>query len=269
MYACINGATTMPYTLEQDLAAAEKAGFEGVEIWSRKLDTYLESHSVDGLKELLDQHHLKVAALCPYSLIGFSDNRGSIIAIRNAAEIAKKINCPTLLVCGDAAPAGTDKEAAYDAMANIACTYADWAEEHGVKIAIEPLGRHPLIPGPKEAMEILDRAEHESLGLMMDTFHYYKSGVDLDAIRQIPVEILLVVHVNDCENRPLEELNDKHRVYMGEGVIPLKPILNLLKEKGYDGALSVEIFRDEYWAQPVDVISAASKSALDRLMAGL
>ena len=82
MYSCINGATTMPYTLEQDLEAAAKAGFEAVEIWSRKLDRYLETHSVEALKELLDQHQLKVASFCPYSLVGFSDNRGHIISIR-------------------------------------------------------------------------------------------------------------------------------------------------------------------------------------------
>ncbi|MBM3265683.1 MAG: sugar phosphate isomerase/epimerase [candidate division Zixibacteria bacterium] len=266
MYTCINGATTMPYTLEQDIESAARAGFEGVEIWSRKLDTYLETHSVDALKELLGRHRLRVAALCPYSLIGFSDNRGSIIAIRNAADIAEKIGCPVLLVCGDPPPAGTDRDNALDAMANVACTYADWAQDHGVKIAIEPLGRHPLIPGPNEALEIIDRADHESLGLMMDTFHYYKSGVTLDDIRRIPVELLLVVHINDSEDRPREELNDKHRVYMGEGIIPLKPTLEILKEKGYAGALSVEIFRDEYWSQDPDAISVASKQALDRLM---
>ena len=47
---------------------------------------------------------------------------------------------------------------AYDAMANVASTYADMAEDYGVKIAIEPLGRHPFIPGPEEALEIIDRA---------------------------------------------------------------------------------------------------------------
>lgn len=52
MYACTSGATTMPYTLEQDLADAAKAGIRGIKIWSRKLGTYLESHSVDDLKTL-------------------------------------------------------------------------------------------------------------------------------------------------------------------------------------------------------------------------
>ncbi len=39
MYAGTSGATTMPYTLEQDLADAAKAGIRGIKIWSRKLGT--------------------------------------------------------------------------------------------------------------------------------------------------------------------------------------------------------------------------------------
>ena len=52
MKSCINGATTMPYSLEQDIAAAAQAGFEGLEIWWDKLVTYLDSHSTDDLKEI-------------------------------------------------------------------------------------------------------------------------------------------------------------------------------------------------------------------------
>lgn len=40
-----------------------------------------------------------------------------------------------------------------------------------------------LLRAPTESMEMLDRADHETLGLMMDTFPYCKSGVDLDTIR--------------------------------------------------------------------------------------
>lgn len=269
MHSCINGATTMPYSLEDDLAAAEQAGFEGVEIWASKLNKYLESHSADDLKGLLDRHHLKVASLCPYSLVGFSDNRGHIIAIRKAAEVAAAIGCPVLLVCPDVPPAGMDLEAAYDAMANVACTYADWAEQHGVKIAIEPLGNHPFVPGPTEAMEIITRADHDALGLMMDTFHYYKSGVPMDAIRAIPVEKLLILHVNDCEDLPRAQLTDKHRLHMGEGVIPLKEMLGIVKRNGYDGYLSVEIFRDAYWKQDPVTVSIDAKRALDRTLAAL
>ena len=65
MYSCINGATTMPYSLEEDLTVAAQAGFKAVEIWSRKLDLYLDTHEVEELKSQLDLHNLKVASLCP------------------------------------------------------------------------------------------------------------------------------------------------------------------------------------------------------------
>jgi len=267
MYSCINGATTMPYSLEQDLAAAATAGFEAVEIWSRKLDVYLEDHDTSELKALLDSHGLRVASLCPYGLVGFSDNRNELKIIERAAEVAAAIDCPVLLVCADAPPDGTDRNAAYDTMAIAARAYAERAAAHGVKIAIEPLGRHPFIPGPREALEVIERAGHGSLGLMMDFFHYYKSGVSLEDVRAIPTELLLIVHVDDCEDLPLEALTDQHRVYMGEGVIPLQDMLGVLREKGYPGPLSVEIFREEYWEKDPVEISLAAKAAYDRMMA--
>ena len=45
MRTCINGATTMPYPLEEDIRSAARAGFEGVELWVPKVEKYLEAHS--------------------------------------------------------------------------------------------------------------------------------------------------------------------------------------------------------------------------------
>jgi len=36
MKSCINGATTMPYSLEEDIRSAGEAGFERVEIWLQR-----------------------------------------------------------------------------------------------------------------------------------------------------------------------------------------------------------------------------------------
>src|SRR5215471_2287126 len=61
---CINGATTMPYSLIEDIQAAGAAGFEAVEIWHRKLLAYLEGRSAADLRTLLQVNHLAVAAIC-------------------------------------------------------------------------------------------------------------------------------------------------------------------------------------------------------------
>ena len=54
---------------------------------------------------------------------------------------------------------------------------------------------------------------------------------------------------------------------MGEGVLPLKDMMGVLREKGYSGALSVEIFREEYWEKDPVEISVAAKAACDHMMA--
>ncbi|MGQ9525869.1 MAG: sugar phosphate isomerase/epimerase family protein [Armatimonadota bacterium] len=266
---CINGATTMPYSLEDDIRSAGRAGFQQVEMWSSKLDAYLREHSVKDLKRLLAECKVAPAAICPYSLTMFGDVEAGLRAVTRAAQVAKQIGCPVLLACPDAPPAGMSQDEAFRQAGREARRYAEAAGRYGVKIAVEPLGMHPFIPGPKEALRLIREANHPSLGLMMDTFHYYKSGVTLEDIRSIPVEKLLIVHVNDCEDRPRAELNDGHRLYLGKGVIPLVDIFRILRAKGYRGALSVEIFRQEYWSRPVDEIAREAKKSLDATLAKL
>ncbi|MGC8833446.1 MAG: sugar phosphate isomerase/epimerase family protein [Armatimonadota bacterium] len=264
---CINGATTLPYSLEDDIRSAGRAGFEQVEIWSAKLNAYLQNHTVKDLKKLLREAGVTAAAICPYSLVMFGDVKPALDTVTRAAQIASEIGCPVLLVCPDAPPQDMPREEAFKKAGREARRYAEAAAKYGVKIAIEPLGMHPFVPGPKEALRIIREANHPALGLMIDTFHYYKSGVTLDEIRSIPVNRLLIVHVNGCESRPPAELNDGHRLYPGEGIIPITDIFRILKQKGYKGPLSVEVFRQEYWKRPVDTISREAKRALDTAMA--
>jgi len=56
-----------------------------------------------------------------------------------------------------------------------------------------------------------------------------------------------------------ENLSDEHRVLPGEGgAIPINEILLILKEIGYKGYISVELFNKKYWEMnPRDVIERA------------
>ena len=65
-----------------------------------------------------------------------------------------------------------------------------------------------------------------------------------------------VFHINDAMNLPLEELDTmKHRLYPGEGAIQLEEMRKILREKGFDGVASVELFGDwMYDGTPEDVI---------------
>jgi len=269
MRTAINGATTMPYNFEQDLNSAGIAGFEGVEIWSAKLNKYLEEHSVKEAKELLDKNNLEAAALCPWSFCFFGDVEGTAEAIKNGAQLAQKLGSDALLVCPDVPPAGMSEAEAIKTAGKVGRGYAEICEDYGVNLALEPLGNHPFVPGPKQAIAIVEEANHPNFGMMMDTFHYYKSGVPMEDIEAIPIEKLFIVHVDDCENRPRNELNDGHRLYTGLGVIPLEEMFGIIKRKGYKRFLSVEIFRQEYWEKSPVIISKEAKEHLDAVLARL
>lgn len=266
MKSCINGATTMPYPIEDDIRAAAEAGFDGVELWSGKVERYLESHSLKDLSSLIKDHGLFVPAICPYGLVAFGDLEGAMRSIRRAAEIADALGCPTLLVCPDTPSETMEKEEALRRLGYAASKYAESIEDLGVGLAIEPLGMHPVVPGPLEALRIAEISGHPNVGIMMDTFHYYKSGISLDSIRSLPPKLVRIVHVNGCEELPREQLHDGHRLYPGEGVKELVSMVGAIKEAGYDGFLSVEVFREEYWKEPVGLISRKAKESLERIL---
>ena len=265
--ACINGATTMPYSLVEDVDAASSAGFGAVEIWHRKLIAYLEGHSAADLRALLRAKGLAVAAICPLMIEYGPDAAKARETIAQAADVAAELECATLLVCLRPTPGRLSTSEALETAAEESARCADIAAKRGVGLAIEPLGRHPLVPGPREALSIIDMAGRANIGLMVDTFHYYKSEVPLAEIAALPVEKLRIIHVNGCEDRPREELRDAHRLYPTLGVIPAVEMLRPLHQRGYSGDFSVEIFREEYWQQPVDVITLQAKRYLDQLLA--
>ena len=243
MKSCINGATTMPYSLEQDVAAAAQAGFEGLEIWWDKLAAYLEKHSIDDLKQLLASNGLIPVGICPLRIWPFRDSEPARQEFRDAVQLAPQIGCELLAVCPDFQPARLSREEALDIHAQELSDMARLAAENGIRLTVEPIGGHTLVPGPSEALQLIEMAgAPANVGILMDTFHYFRSGVTDQEIQAIPLEMLDIIHVNDCEDGALNELTDAQRLYPTLGVIPARQ-LSLLKDRGYDGYLSVEIFR--------------------------
>ncbi len=117
-----------------------------------------------------------------------------------------------------------------------------------------------------DAIKIVESAPHEHLGMMIDTFHWYRGDGNLDHIDLVPGPKLFLVHINDCEDNKRADLTDKNRLYCGKGVIPLIEILKSLERKGYEGYLSVDIFRKEYWKIDPLTISKDSLETLKEVM---
>jgi 2-keto-myo-inositol isomerase len=216
------------------------------------------------LKQLLAQHKVRPAAI-DLVWLDYSSEAGVEKATGRArylGEIAQAIGCDLLLLCSGGDLHGRSKAEGLALVADYLRPVCAAAAEFGCRLAIEPLGGHALIPGCEEALSIIEQAGQHNLGLMWDFFHYYKSNVPLETIRRIPPDKLWLVHVDDAPDLPRETLRDPDRVYPGKGALPLPQYFATLRELGYIGPISVELFNQDYYQQPIDEITRNAYQSL-------
>ncbi len=249
MYACLNGATAMPYTLEQDITAASGAGFPALELWGDKLGRFLEGRSAADLASLLQTNHLRPAAIdfLHLDLANAEPMAGARQSLARMGEVARAIGCDTLLLVISGERAQLSKAETLNYVAKLMLPLCDAASRYGLRLSLEPLGGYRIVPGPLEALEIIRTSKVPNLGVTWDFFHYYKSGVPLADIRRIPADRLYIVHANDAPAKDLAGLQDSDRVWPGEGVMPLDDYFEALRELHYAGPVSVEVFNRQYW----------------------
>ncbi len=110
---------------------------------------------------------------------------------------------------------------------------ADYAGDHGVKLGIEPLNRFEtsFINLASQVIEVVDRVDHPSCQVMLDTFHMNIEEKSLgDAIRKVGPRL---IHLHACEN---------DRGAPGSGNVTWDQVAQALRDIGYDGPVVIESF---------------------------
>lgn len=265
MQLSINGATTMKATLPEDIAAAGAAGFKALEIWAAKMDAYLETHSVAELKALFDRAGLQPASINSIEFITFRppEEYGAIVTrCRELCELAQALSCAKIVVVPSPTPEGVAWDQIRDESVRVLRELSNVASPYGVQLAFEFLGfSWCSVRTLAQCWDIVGETGRDNVGLVIDTCHFYAGGSALSAIKEVSPEKILIFHINDVEDRPLETIEDAHRLLPGEGVIPLDDILGRLRDIGFDGLCSVELFRPEYWERDPAELAAAARAA--------
>jgi sugar phosphate isomerase/epimerase len=65
------------------------------------------------------------------------------------------------------------------------------------------------------------------------------------------------------------DLTDADRVYPGDGIAPLKEILTTLRDIGFKGALSLELFNREYWKHDAKTVVQTGLEKMKRAVAAV
>lgn len=262
-----HGATTMTSDLQTDVAASVHAGFKALELWAAKVDRFLEDHSIEDLKALLQDNNVAPMTFNSIEFIAFRGDEFDQIKARcrQLSEIGQAIGCPSIAVIPSPTPAwDTPWETIVEEHVTALQALSDIAAEYGMKLAFEFIGYGGFsVRTPRGAMEIIQKAGRDNIGMVVDACHFYIGGGLLGEIEQLDPKYIYTFHLDDTEDTSKEEYTDARRLLPGLGVIPLAEICQRLKGISYDGPCSIELFRPEYWEwDPKEVAIKAREAAL-------
>jgi 2-keto-myo-inositol isomerase len=261
----LNGATTLKAGLAEDIAAAGEAGFAFVEIWAAKLTDYLERGGVAALRRDLRRAGVAAATLNSVERITFNDPSGHIRMredFTRLCRVAAAIDCETVLVVPSPRPAGVRDAAVSTESVRVLRELSGIARPFGVRLAFEFLGfRDCTVNSLGQCAAIVEAVGRPNVGLVLDTFHFFAGGSTLSSIAAVDPRRIFMVHVNDVERAPRRALHDALRLLPGRGVLPLQGILSALRQAGYDGDFSVELFRPAYWSRAPRAVARAARTA--------
>ena len=265
-----NGASTMKTDLPGDIRAVSRAGYDLIEIWAKKMEAYLLDHSLDDLRTLLAEAHVKPLAINSVEFITFNapwEKTNTMNLIARYAKMADHLSCPFIVVVPSPRPEGaTDKEV-LDESIRVLREISDRFRDYKVKFAFEFLGfRWCSVSTLEEDFAIVKAVNRENIGMVLDTFHFYAGGSSVGAIRDVDPEKIFILHINDAEKLPKTELQDAHRLFPGEGIIPLAEIVSSLKDIHYDGPVSLEMFRPAYWSRPPEEVARQGIDAIRKFL---
>ncbi|MDR3637345.1 MAG: sugar phosphate isomerase/epimerase [Isosphaeraceae bacterium] len=267
MIPCISQATTLSATFDADLSAYARAGWQCVELWLTKLETYLEGHTLDEAKALLDAEGL--AAVAAAAQGGLLLSRGlerdaHWDHYRRRLALLQGLGVPRLVVAADFARELVPDD--YSRAVESLCQAAELAQTHGVGLALEFQKGAKFCASLDTTIALITQCGSAGVGVCLDLFHYYTGPSKFEDLAYLTADNLAWVQVCDLSGTPREIATDGDRILPGEGDFQIGPILDHLGRAGYDGYVSLEVLNPQLWKVPADRVADAAFQALARTL---
>jgi 2-keto-myo-inositol isomerase len=240
-------------TILTDIRVAGEAGYDFVELRDGKLEKHLtQGGSIVELADALARARLRVLSV--NTLDDATLHTGAELAERVArcehlCGWAEALGAPYVIV-GPTYRAGraVSADVILERTAESLSRYVAVAAAHGVRIAFEFIGYEDCsVNNLSAALAALDRVGDGRLGLVIDAFHFYVGGSRFEVLEELDPGRLFIVHMTDADHDDRARLGKPNRIFPGEGVLPLKELIAVLRRIGYRGPYSLELLRPQYW----------------------
>lgn len=265
MFLCLNTSTIRPVGLLDKIRLAGRHGFAGIELWLDDVEAFLAAGGQRSeIQAELARFGLQVP--CVIALKGWADAAPDAYpAIREQARqrmlLAAQLGSQSMIA--------TPPRTACD-LERVTARYRDLlplGRECGIRLAMEYLGFSQSVWRIDQAWQVVRDARSDEARLVLDSFHTFRGGSNLADLDAIEAGRICVYHVNDAPGHiPREQQVDADRVMPGDGILDLRTQIALLRKWGYRGAVSLELFNPQLWAQDPDQVVALGMKRLQDLL---
>ncbi|MER7563509.1 sugar phosphate isomerase/epimerase family protein [Streptomyces sp. NPDC097941] len=250
----INQMTVKQLSLPELVDACGQLGVVNVGLWREPVQSY----GVEETAKLVRDAGLTVTTLCRggfFTAIDPDERAAALDDNRRAVDEAATLGTDTLVLVSGGLPAGSkDLHGARERIADALSVLGPYAEEHGVKLAIEPL--HPMYASDRcvvstltQALDLAERFPAHQVGVTVDTYHiWWDDNAPAQIARAGAGGRIHTFQLADWTT-PLPEGVLNGRGQIGDGAIDMREWQRYVEAAGYTGAIEVELFNDALWAR--------------------
>jgi sugar phosphate isomerase/epimerase len=241
------------------LRVARATGWAAVEL--RRIDFARAAEAGQPAEAVLD---LVRASGLPVACVGGQlgwmfaegpERRRLLDAMAESCRWAAALHCPTVMSPADVGVGPLDR-----AVEGVRAV-GDLAAQAGVRVAIEAPSAATQMNTLARVREVLARADHPRVGLLVDAYHLQRGDAGLPALDDVRPEEIAYVQFSDVPAGPVDLPRILDRLPPGAGVVPFRDFFARIQQKGYRGFLSYEAPNPAAWARDPQAVAAEALAA--------
>ena len=251
---CLNTSTIKPQPILEKIRLTAEAGFRGVELWINDVYEHIgRGGEVKDIEKSLADHGLIVPCMIAVRNWGEAIDLEYHLAldeVKRRLELAARLGSPYLVA--------TPPRMACD-LDVLATRYRDLLEI-GRQVGCRPTFEYISFFGSayklSHAWRVVQQVNDDDATLIYDSFHTWNSDSSLEELRDIPADRICHWHIDDAHpDMPATTQTDPNRVMPGDGQIDLPAEIAIMREIGYTGTVSLELFNSDLWQRdPAEVL---------------
>jgi sugar phosphate isomerase/epimerase len=250
---CLNTSTIHGEVIpiEKQIEFAHSAGYDGIEIWIRDVDKYVQAGGkLSDLRKRIQDAGLQVESAIAFANWIVDDDAKRTQGLEQAKrEMQIVVDLGGKRIAAPPAGATNGERLNLDQAAERYRALLEVGAQVGCVAQLEVWGFSKNLSRLSEVLYVAAQSQHADACILPDIYHLYKGGSQFEDLKFLAGNKVHVLHMNDYPNLPRDTINDADRVYPGDGVAPVSQALKTLINSGFQGVLSLELFNRAYWSQ--------------------